>query len=76
MACFLFHIPSTDAYKPCWRQCDGIYTQCGQAAPNTFMAIIKCQHSLSDCRENCRREILQDNISEEIMSRRQNVPPS
>lgn len=45
------------SYRPCWRNCDGLYTQCGHAAPNTFQAFFTCSSSLHECRNNCRREI-------------------
>ena len=62
--CFLVIIsPFTVAsYRPCWRNCDGLYTQCGHAAPNTFQAFFTCSTSLHECRNNCKREVDQFNV--------------
>ena len=53
------------AYRPCWRDCDGMYTQCGQAAPKTFEAVITCFVSLRECRVSCKREQMNDNVIDE-----------
>ena len=66
LLCFLVIISpfTVVSYRPCWRNCDGLYTQCGHAAPNTFQAFFTCSTGLHECRNNCRREVDQFNLFE------------
>ena len=51
-----FILISVSAYKPCWRDCEGVYTLCGHVAPRTFYGIRSCVASRNDCRANCKRK--------------------